>query len=101
MVVPARVLAQNSDTLTALYLVRLRRFYYTVCDHQERMAIFRENYSMRKICASLVMLLLLNSCAHVTVVDKGPRKAPPGQVKKMTGSQSAKPYAPGQQKKKN
>lgn len=25
---------------------------------------------------------------------------PPGQVKKVTGSQSAAPYAPGQQKKK-
>jgi hypothetical protein len=25
---------------------------------------------------------------------------PPGQMKKVTGSQSAKPYAPGQQKKK-
>ncbi len=25
---------------------------------------------------------------------------PPGQVKKITGSQSAAPYAPGQQKKK-
>jgi hypothetical protein len=29
------------------------------------------------------------------------KKAPPGQVKKVTGSQSAKPYAPGQQKKKH
>ncbi len=27
-------------------------------------------------------------------------KAPPGQVKKLTGSKSAKPYAPGQNKKK-
>jgi hypothetical protein len=27
-------------------------------------------------------------------------KVPPGQMKKTTGSQSAKPYAPGQQKKK-
>jgi hypothetical protein len=26
-------------------------------------------------------------------------KIPPGQAKKMDGSQSAKPYAPGQQKK--
>ena len=28
-----------------------------------------------------------------------PAKAAPGQVKKTTGSQSAAPYAPGQQKK--
>lgn len=27
-------------------------------------------------------------------------KVPPGQMKKTTGSQSAKPYAPGQQNKK-
>jgi hypothetical protein len=27
------------------------------------------------------------------------KSLPPGQAKKITGSQSAKPYAPGQQKK--
>lgn len=56
---------------------------------------------MQKISALLVLLLLLNSCAHVMVVNQKPKNAPPGQVKKMTGSQSAKPYAPGQQKKRN
>lgn len=56
---------------------------------------------MRTTGALLAMLLLLNSCAQVMVVDSKPKKAPPGQVKKLTGSQSAKPYAPGQQKKKN
>jgi len=56
---------------------------------------------MRKVFGLLAILLVLNSCARVLVLDSTPKKAPPGQVKKMTGSQSAKPYAPGQQKKKN
>lgn len=63
---------------------------------------------MRKIFGLLAMILVLNSCAPVVVVAPKPKKAPaaqvkkapPGQVKKVTGSQSAKPYAPGQQKKK-
>jgi hypothetical protein len=55
---------------------------------------------MKKIFALLTMVLFLNSCAPVLVVDSAPKKAPPGQVKKVTGSQSAKQYAPGQQKKK-
>jgi len=37
------------------------------------------------------MVVHVNSSGHI----------PPGQMKKMTGSQSAKPYAPGQQKIKN
>jgi hypothetical protein len=55
---------------------------------------------MRKLFSLLAMILVLNSCA-VLVVDSKGKNAPPGQVKKVTGSQSAKPYAPGQQKKKN
>jgi len=62
---------------------------------------------MKKIIGLVALVLSLNSCASVVVVDSKPKKAPshavkqapPGQVKKMTGSQSAKPYAPGQQKK--
>lgn len=43
---------------------------------------------------------ILTSCGvHHRHVAKS-HKAPPGQVKKMTGSKSAKPYAPGQNKKK-
>ena len=56
---------------------------------------------MRKTCALLGLVLVLNSCAHVMVVDSKPKHAPPGQVKKVTGSQSAKQYAQGQQKKKH
>jgi hypothetical protein len=48
--------------------------------------------------------VVLSSCAvhvHDTKVPPGQAKktSAPGQVKKETGSQSAKPYAPGQKKK--
>lgn len=49
----------------------------------------------------LVAFLLLTSCAGPVVVHTSPKKVPPGQMKKVTGSQSAKSYAPGQQKKKH
>lgn len=44
-------------------------------------------------------IFLLSSCYSVrTAGNSG--KVPPGQAKKATGSKSAKPYAPGQQKKR-
>lgn len=55
---------------------------------------------MRRILVLIAILnaLLLTSCYTArTAGNSG--KIPPGQAKKMTGSQSAKPYAPGQQKK--
>jgi hypothetical protein len=63
---------------------------------------------MKKIAylLSLVLLLSVTSCIIVpkrvapvgTAGNSG--KVPPGQAKKVSGSQSAKPHAPGQQKKK-
>jgi hypothetical protein len=57
---------------------------------------------------SLVLCVCIALAAQSCIVTKtkGPaptanKSIPPGQAKKMTGSQSAKPYAPGQQKKKN
>ncbi len=53
----------------------------------------------------LVAFLIGTSACSVHVVDsKVPpgqvkKTSAPGQVKKQTGSQSAKPYAPGQKKK--
>lgn len=52
------------------------------------------------IAVAFVVQAVNSSCAPVPVAVVAPKKAPPGQVKKVTGSQSAKPYAPGQQKKK-
>jgi hypothetical protein len=53
----------------------------------------------------LIMAILANTaCTRKVVLVKTPEKGnsstAPGLVKKQTGSQSAKEYAPGQQKKK-
>jgi|KBSSwiStaDraftv2_1062776.scaffolds.fasta_scaffold237096_2 hypothetical protein len=45
-----------------------------------------------------VLIVSLLSCTRNVYVYK---KVPPGQAKKATGHKSAKPYAPGQVKKKN
>jgi len=52
---------------------------------------------MKKFISIFIILsvLLTYSCKSTIVF-----KAPPGQVKKATGTKSAKPFAPGQQKKK-
>ncbi|WP_276373203.1 quinol oxidase subunit 4 [Chryseolinea sp. H1M3-3] len=52
---------------------------------------------MKKISVFLflVVSIVASACA-VVITDT---KAPPGQVKKQTGSKSAKEYAPGQKKK--
>jgi hypothetical protein len=56
---------------------------------------------------TIIFSLGLTACSKTTIIM--PKKVPPGQVKKQsapgqvkktTGSQSAKPYAPGQKKKK-
>lgn len=54
----------------------------------------------------LALLVLVSSSCHrkVMIVKTTPvstKRLPPGQAKKVTGSQSAKAYAPGQQKKRN
>jgi hypothetical protein len=50
---------------------------------------------------TLIIVCILASCSNRTIVVNHPHHGhvPPGQAKKMTGSKSAKPYAPGQQKK--
>ncbi|KAF2334853.1 hypothetical protein [Flavobacterium daemonense] len=61
-----------------------------------------------KIAVVVLVLLFLAlsviSCStyvHTSAPAPAPttKKVPPGQAKKMSGSQSAKAYAPGQQKK--
>lgn len=62
---------------------------------------------MKRIVVLIVLLMavvfLMSACSGHTVhakTTKAPAKTlPPGQMKKLTGSQSAKQYAPGQQKK--
>jgi hypothetical protein len=47
---------------------------------------------------ALFVAFSFSSCTQKVYVVK---KMPPGQVKKITGSKSAKPYAPGQVKKRH
>ncbi|WP_224489143.1 hypothetical protein [Robertkochia flava] len=56
---------------------------------------------MRTLICCLFGVMLLSSGCKTIIVPSGSAKAPPGQVKKVTGAQSAKAYAPGQQKNKN
>lgn len=52
----------------------------------------------------IVAFLSTVACTKKIVLIKAPiggKSTAPGQVKKQTGSQSAKQYAPGQKKKKN
>ena len=50
----------------------------------------------------LIAIFVSTSCTHrIVIVKTNPgHRIPPGQAKKITGSQSAKPYAPGQVKKR-
>jgi len=52
-----------------------------------------------KLLAVLLALFLFTNCSKkFYVTNNGKSSTAPGQVKKYTGSQSAKPYAPGQNK---
>jgi len=50
------------------------------------------------LISAFAVLMITSSCYPIrTAGNSG--KVPPGQAKKGTGSKSAKPFAPGQQKK--
>ena len=63
-------------------------------------------FSVRSFGTLMIVAVLSFANASCIVHTKSTASAPakthvpPGQAKKATGSQSAKPYAPGQQKKK-
>lgn len=48
----------------------------------------------------IIALILASGMSCQTTGRPVTKSVPPGQMKKITGSQSAKPFAPGQQKKK-
>ncbi|QCR21839.1 hypothetical protein [Pontibacter sp. SGAir0037] len=60
-----------------------------------------------RLSLALALLVALNSCRTNTVAGKKypgtvtRTSLPPGQAKKIYGHQSAKAFAPGQQKKKH
>jgi hypothetical protein len=59
---------------------------------------------MKKFSYAAVLIIMLSSCVTVKVPPGQAKKVvnpPPGQVKKSTGSKSAAPFAPGQQKTKS
>ncbi|MBT1707286.1 hypothetical protein KK062_03590 [Fulvivirgaceae bacterium PWU5] len=60
---------------------------------------------MRKVSLFAVLIVLVLSSCGTSKVPPGQAKKvtnpPPGQMKKATGSKSAAPYAPGQQKNKS
>jgi hypothetical protein len=55
----------------------------------------------KNLFITLLLTLFITSCSVHTVHHSSSNsgKIPPGQAKKMSGSKSAKAYAPGQQKK--
>jgi hypothetical protein len=55
---------------------------------------------MKKLAYVFLLVAFLTQSACTKNVFTG-HHAPPGQVKKATGSKSAAPYAPGHQKKKH
>ncbi|HEU5291647.1 MAG TPA: hypothetical protein VFU05_13450 [Cyclobacteriaceae bacterium] len=66
-------------------------------------------YSSRIILVLFFSALFFSACKQTTIVKtktpppgqvkKANKPLPPGQAKKVTGSKSAAPYAPGQQNK--
>ena len=62
--------------------------------------------NLTKLFVSITVIgVSLSACTRHVHVHKDVhvykhKPLPPGQAKKITGSKSAKPYAPGQQKKK-
>ena len=62
------------------------------------------NSRILKIGILILLFSFGTSCTKkIYIFQRNPNKSSqaPGQVKKQTGSKSAKPYAPGQQKKDN
>ncbi|UPK72194.1 hypothetical protein [Chitinophaga filiformis] len=50
---------------------------------------------------SFFICCTISACTYRVAPPPGnPHGLPPGQAKKLTGSKSARPYAPGQQKKR-
>lgn len=57
--------------------------------------------TLRFAFITMIFLLFVNCKSAGITQSPGNSATAPGQVKKATGSQSAKPYAPGQQKNNN
>jgi hypothetical protein len=99
----------NAKAGDQIYISTSPTFIRLLVDFREFQACYLDalnNIFMRRkfLSVFVAFAVLLTSCAvHVTDSKVPPGQAKktsaPGQVKKQTGSQSAKPYAPGQKKK--
>lgn len=82
-------------------MLTIMRFTYIASPLPSSTATFDvSNINLMKRFIPIIVLgfaAAFSSCTKKTTVIK--TSAPPGQVKKATGSQSAAPYAPGQVKK--
>lgn len=108
MVMPMGFLSRKSDTMTASKQKDQSspETYTTGCCVVLSVTLVVEiKITMKKQFAFLMLVLLVSvsACSKKSVVSKkktvATKPLPPGQMKKITGSQSAAPYAPGQQKK--
>ncbi|WP_185155709.1 hypothetical protein [Dysgonomonas sp. 521] len=52
----------------------------------------------KKTVFLLLSLILIMGCSSCRTVNTNKNGIPPGQMKKITGSKSAAPYAPGHNK---
>ncbi len=59
-------------------------------------------YTKFTVAIMVILFVIISAigCSTHTHTAGSSGKIPPGQAKKMSGSKSAKAYAPGQQKKK-
>jgi hypothetical protein len=55
-------------------------------------------HKLKLLLSFLAVTLIYSSCVTTQPVGN-PNNLPPGQQKKIYGTKSAKPFAPGQQKK--
>lgn len=53
---------------------------------------------MKKIVLFTLLVIIILSSSSCRTIHSNKNGIPPGQAKKITGSQSAKSYAPGQNK---
>ncbi|MEC5147536.1 hypothetical protein [Chitinophaga sp. 212800010-3] len=55
--------------------------------------------NIKLLLSLLIMAVVYSSCVTTYPVEGTSQNLPPGQQKKIYGTKSAKPFAPGQQKK--
>jgi len=64
-----------------------------------RVTVFFSSIILLASCRSSRKTVVIRPAPSRTVVVQQPQPMPPGQAKKVYGSKSARPFAPGQQKK--